>query len=144
MPGSVPGMEALALGCRGLARLASLLLLGGEGGREVGGPGGEVNSTAQVREVGRGGGVPWCRRRRRPCSPWMMPPCQRARECRGAKAGCARKGESVCGGVVCLCVKRALDLNKACLLDTVPIFFSIVFTGLRRRHHSPILAMLAP
>ncbi len=28
------------------------------------------------------------------------PPCQRARECRGAKAGRARQGESDCGGCV--------------------------------------------
>lgn len=58
------------------------------------------------------------------------PPCQRARECRGAKAGCARQGERVCGGVVCLGVKRALDLNKACLLDTVPILLLYRLHGL--------------
>ncbi len=34
------GGIALALGCRGLARLASLLLLGGEGGVRWVGPGG--------------------------------------------------------------------------------------------------------
>ena len=46
--------------------LASLLLLGGPGGR------GQFDGAS---EGGRGGAgrVPWRRRRRRPCSPWMMP-----------------------------------------------------------------------
>ena len=68
--------------------------------------------------------MPWRRRRRRPCSPWMMPPPRLPASARVSVAQ-RRRGahfrERECVGVVCLGIKRALDLNKACLLDTVPI-----------------------
>ncbi len=141
------GDLALALGCRGLARLVSLLLLGG-GRREVGGPGGKVNSTAQVREGGRGGGVPWRRRRRRPCSPWMMPPPRLPASARVSVAE-RRRGAHVrerecVGGLCALALSGLLILIRPAFLTPYQFSFSIVFMGLRRRHHSPILAMLAP
>jgi hypothetical protein len=58
------------------------------------------------------------------------PSCQRARECRGEKAGRARQGEGVSGGVMCLGGKQSLDLDKACLPDTVQLLLLYCLHGL--------------